>query len=171
MRSSKVAASLRDLDPRSEDGLTTPPQDAPGPHDRFCGVTRAEVQAEVGDCQLVDSPEMWLPNGPIIFEDDDLRVERVRCRRPCARLYLKVGRRVPRESWQFLIPVAAPEIDALVLAIADAYPSYSDRWSAAEHAVVRLTSTRPFLERTSSAPAVLRWSAPGEPLAFTVAPM
>ena len=137
----------------------------------FSGTTRTEVVAVVGDCHLVDEPGSLfrhVVHGERVFTDDDLELVAVSC--SCYRLYLRVSRRVPREMWEFLVPVTIRDVQDLRTAIDAAPATYTGRWATAEAAVVRLMSDRPYLESSIRSPAVLRWSGPGKPLAFGVAP-
>jgi hypothetical protein len=137
----------------------------------FSGTTEAEVAALLGDCHLVRDPGSLFRHlvvGPAVFADDDLRVRAASC--AYYRLYLSVGRRVPGEVWDYLVPVTVAEIEEMRETIAAAPNSYTERWARAEAAVVRLMSARIHLESSTRPPAVLRWSAPGRPLAFGFAP-
>jgi hypothetical protein len=137
----------------------------------FSGTTEAEVSAVIGDCHLVRHPDAvfrHLVVGPPVFVDDDLRVRAASC--SCYRLYLFVSRRVPQEMWDYLVPVTVAELQELTATIAAAPNSYTQRWATAEAAVVRLMSARVHLESSTRPPAILRWSAPGRPMAFGFAP-
>lgn len=114
-----------------------------------------------------DDASAWPPAGldDVLFSDDDLQVRVDRCR--CGLPYLHVVRRVPRGSWSFLIPVSTIDLSRLATVIG---AHVANRWSEVERAVTQLTSTRPYIERTTDAPAVCRWASPGIPLAFTISP-
>ena len=121
----------------------------------------------IGDCHLGDDPSAWPPAGhdDVLFRDDDLALRIDRCR--CELTYLHVYRRVPRGSWNFLIPVSTIDLrrlDAVITAQA------ANQWLRVEQAVTELTGTRPYIERTTDPPPVCRWASSGVPLAFTISP-
>jgi hypothetical protein len=126
----------------------------------------------IGDCHLAVDPNVreWPDcTGTPTFQDDDLGITPVSC--SCFRLYLRVWRRVPGEIWTFLVPVTLDDIAQLRTAVTEAPRSYTDKWLAAERSVVRIFRQRPYLEKASGCPPVLRWENPGKPLAFGYAPM
>ena len=103
-----------------------------------------------------------------MFADDDLRIAPATC--ACGRLYLEVWRRVPRSYFEYLVPLEASELSAVMRDIARAPRTVTDKWLAAERAVTTLARTRPTIEYSISPPAILRWLPPGELLAFTTPP-
>lgn len=136
------------------------------------GVDRLSIAAVVGDCHLIDNLErdLWpvATKDAVVFADDDLRLACATC--TCGRLYLRVWRRVPRSAFEYLIPIQPSELLETRRNLAIAPRNVTDRWMAAESAVVGLASTRPVIEYSSSPPAILRWIPPGVPIAFTAPP-
>ncbi len=128
----------------------------------------AAARELLNDCHLVDDTSVWPQRSSgRLYSDDDLSVFAARCE--CGRHFIHVFRRVRGGGWDFLIPASETTLDEFAT-IANESLSYSDGWRRAEEAVVSLTSRSVFIERTSSPPAVCRWSEPGKPLAFNFPP-
>lgn len=136
------------------------------------GVDRLTVAAAVGDCHLLDNPERsswpFATKDSLVFADDDLRIASATC--TCGRLYLLVWRRVRGSAFEYLIPHQPSELLRIRQILALAPRNVTDRWIAAENAVVELASGRPVIEYSDSPPAILRWIPSGVPIAFTTPP-
>ena len=144
--------------------------------ERYSGVTREDVARLVGDCHLVDDPgSAFAPGhgsgGEPLFVDDDLGIRPQSC--ACLRLYLRVSRRVPREVWQYVVPVTVVQTDEIRRAVAAARAEGRDGYAAAQSAVLQVFAQHPYLEQVagSRGPAVLRWRGPSTPMAFGFSPV
>lgn len=137
------------------------------PDDSGWSELERNIEAVIGACHLRTDPADWAqPTADrTLFADDDLRLQVARCR--CGQQYFAVYRRVPRGSWNILVPIT--ELDRRRLDTRFEAPA-PNSWPRAEQAVVELTGSRPYIERTTDPPAACRWSAPGTPLAFTISP-
>lgn len=139
----------------------------------YAGVERKTVAAAVGDCHLLDdiTPSGWPrpTERSTVFSDDDLEIRSATC--SCGRLYLVVWRRVPRSSFEYLIPLTASELSQVKSSISRAsQDDYTGKWIAAESAVTTLAESRPTIEYSLDPPEILRWCPPGEPFAFKFSP-
>ncbi len=138
----------------------------------YFGVYCATIAEVVGDCHLLDdiTRSRWPrpADEATLFADEDLRIASANSHMwpalPCGP---SAG-----TGWVLRVSDSAERDKSSQVKndIATAPRSATDTWVAAESAVCTLTSSRPTIEYTDSPPAVLRWLAPGVPIAFGTQP-